>query len=93
MKNWKMLGSNIDKLGTYLENNDCLEQSDFEGCYRETRLLLIATTKELDASNDRINNLNKVVDKMTGNVVLIIDNLNKVEEPATSLTSVKKLIK
>ena len=65
---------------------------------------MIATTKELDASNDHINNLNKVVDRMTGNVSAIIDNLN--DENAdkismerisagvtTTVSNVKKLVK
>ncbi len=97
-KDWKYLSSNIGKLDYYLEQNNCEQQVDFKGCYRETRLLLIATTKELDAANDHINNLNQVVDKMTGNVVSIIDNLDDVKAEQISagtatLDKVKKLVK
>ena len=75
-KDWKAKESNIGKLDYYLSNNDCTTQTDFAGCYRETRLILITTTKELDAANDKINLLNQVIDKMTGNVSAIIDNLD-----------------
>lgn len=75
-KDWQYRESNVEKLGAYLNANDCNQQIDFKGCYRETRLLLIATTKELDAANDQINGLNQVVDQLIGNVDAIIDNLN-----------------
>lgn len=75
-KDWKARESNIGKLDYYLSNNDCTTQADFSGCYQETRLILITTTKELDAANDKINLLNQVIDKMTGNVSAIIDNLD-----------------
>jgi hypothetical protein len=91
-----MIDSNVAKLDYYLENNNCEKQLDFMGCYRETRLLLILTTKELDASNDHVNNLNRVVDRMAGNVSSIIDNLTEVTTESTTdskVASVKKLIK
>lgn len=75
-KDWKMRESNIAKLDYYLTNNDCTVQADFKGCYRETRLLLIATTKELDAANDHINLLNQTVDRFSGNINAVIDNLD-----------------
>jgi hypothetical protein len=75
-KDWKARESNIGKLDYYLSNNDCQNQTDFAGCYRETRLILITTTKELDAANEKINLLNQVVDRLSGNVSAIIDNLD-----------------
>lgn len=75
-KDQKKRESNVKKLDYYLSNNNCQTAIDFQGCYRETRLLLITTTKELDAANDKINLLDEVIDRMTGNVSSIIDNLN-----------------
>ena len=84
-KDWKKRESNVGKLDYYLSNNDCQAAADFQGCYRETRLLLITTTKELDAANDKINLLNEVIDKMTGNVSSIIDNLDNDKAQQISL--------
>lgn len=75
-KDWKYRESNIGKLDYWLSANDCLKTDNYERCYIQTRLLLIATTKELDASNDQINGLNTVVDKLNGNIVTIIDEFN-----------------
>lgn len=75
-KDWKYRDSNIGKLDYWLTANDCLKSENYAKCYAQTRMLLIATTKELDASNDQINGLNQVVDKLNGNIVSIIDNLN-----------------
>jgi hypothetical protein len=75
-KDWKVRESNVGKLDYYLSNNDCQAQADFKGCYRETRLVLITTTKELDAANEQINLLNQVVDRLSGNVEAVIDNLD-----------------
>lgn len=95
----------MGKLDYYLSNNDCQTQDDFKGCYRETRLILITTTKELDAANEKIGLLNQVIDKLTGNVTAIIDNLdndkaeqinlknkvvNKVTENAKTLLTTSK---
>lgn len=96
-KDWKVRESNIGKLDYYLANNDCTKQEDVLGCYRETRLLLITTTKELDASNDHINLLNKTVDRMTGNIASVIDNLDDKKADDISLkdkavNSVKPLL-
>lgn len=46
---------------------------------------MITTTKELDAANDKINLLNEVIDKMTGNVSSIIDNLDNDKAEQISL--------
>lgn len=75
-KDWKAQESNIGKLDYYLSHNDCAVQQDTIGCYRETRLILITTTKELDAANEKNNLLNQVVDRLSGNVSAIIDNLD-----------------
>lgn len=77
---WKPRDKNIDKLEYYLGNNNCLEMDNYKGCYLQTRLLLIATTKELDASNDQINALNAAIDKLTGNVNFMITELDKTGE-------------
>ncbi|AEV89576.1 lambda Rz1-like protein [Pseudomonas phage OBP] len=84
-KDWKYRESNIGKLDYYLGNNFCLTQDDFKGCYLETRLLLIATTKELDAANDQINGLNQALDRMTGNINSVIDNLQDNKPPGISI--------
>lgn len=77
-KDWKYRESNIGKLDYYLGNNDCISfpESLYKQCYLQTRLLLIATTKELDAANDQINNLNQVIDKLTGNINAVIDTIS-----------------
>lgn len=89
-KDWKPRESNVAKLDYYLTNNDCQTQADFGGCYRETRLVLITTTKELDAANEKINLLNQVVDKLSGNVTAIIDNLN--DDKATEISLKDKVV-
>ncbi|QZA70615.1 hypothetical protein AH04_138 [Erwinia phage AH04] len=89
-KDWKPRESNAAKLDYYLTNNDCQTQADFGGCYRETRLVLITTTKELDAANEKINLLNQVVDKLSGNVTAIIDNLN--DDKATEISLKDKVV-
>lgn len=64
---------------------------DTQGCYRETRLILITTTKELDAANDKINLLNQVVDRLSGNVSAIIDNLD--DQKASEMNLKDKVVK
>lgn len=91
-KDWKYRESNIGKLDAYLAANDCTKEPDFNGCYREARLLLIATTKELDAANDQINGLNKVVDRLMGNVNSIIDNLNMDNTHKFDPANLKKIV-
>lgn len=65
----------MKKLEFFLANNNCEEVAPElkNECYYKTRRLLIATTKELDASNDQINSLNQVVDHLTGNITSVID--------------------
>ena len=89
-KDWQPRASNIQQLDQYLSANDCTKEPDFKGCYREARLLLIATTKELDAANDQINGLNQVVDQLIGNVNAIIDNLNGKENSFDPKSLMKK---
>ncbi|QYN79957.1 hypothetical protein PQD71_gp064 [Kosakonia phage Kc263] len=91
-KDWQYRQSNIGKLDAYLAANDCTKEPDFTGCYREARLLLIATTKELDAANDQINGLNQVVDQLMGNVTSVIDNLNLDNTQKFSVSSLKKVV-
>ncbi|QGH71975.1 lambda Rz1-like protein [Klebsiella phage N1M2] len=81
----------IGNLDQFLATNDCLSSPDFEMCYLHTRLLLIGTTKELDASNDRINGLNEVVDRLIGNINAIIDNFDDGSTEKTKLSL--KLVK
>lgn len=76
-KDWKPITPLLPGLDAYLTRNDCMVVPDAKGCYSATRLLLIRTTKELDASNSRINDLNQVVDRLLGNITAIIDNLNE----------------
>lgn len=75
----------MKKLDFFLANNNCLELTEDKRaeCYVKTRRLLIATTKELDASNDQINSLNQVVDHLTGNITSVIDAITTdVSKPA-----------
>lgn len=74
-KDWTVREANMKKLDFFLANNNCSEvPPEFKDvCYIKTRRLLIATTKELDASNDQINSLNQVVDHLTGNISSVID--------------------
>ena len=90
-KDWKVRESNIGKLDYYLQNNNCMTVEDTQGCYRETRLILITTTKELDAANDKINLLNQVVDRLSGNVSAIIDNLD--DQKASEMNLKDKVVK
>lgn len=91
-KDWKYRETNVGKLDYYLTNNDCLKAEDFARCYLQTRLLLITTTKELDASIDLINGAYQVIDKLMSNINVVIDNLSddKAEEQNRLL---KKLTK
>lgn len=91
-KDWKYRETNIGKLDSYLAANDCTAVKDQDGCYRETRLLLIATTKELDAANDQINALNQVVDRLMGNVNAIIDNFNADDDKKFDVKNLKKIV-
>lgn len=77
MKDWQPITPLVPGLEAYLNISNCLVATDFKSCYSATRLLLIKTTKELDASNSRINDLNQVVDRLLGNINAIIDNLNE----------------
>lgn len=88
-KGWTVRPPLMGTLDSYLESNDCLTVPDFQMCYLHTRLLLIATTKELDASNDRINNLNQVVEKLSGNIHSIIDNFDDKKIDQKTKMSVK----
>ena len=67
----------MDKLNQLLEHNDCTKEVAKDACYATTRLILIATTKELDVSSEQINGLNQVVDKLIKNIDLIITSLNE----------------
>lgn len=90
-KDWKPIDPMIGNLDQFLGNNDCLKTDEFQKCYLHTRLLLIGTTKELDASNDRINGLNQVIDQLIGNINAIIDNF---DDGATDKTKLSiKLVK
>lgn len=75
-KDWKPIELRGEKLNQFLTYNDCGQTTVKSGCYETTRLLLIATTKELDKSSERINALNAVVDQLIKNIDLIISNLN-----------------
>lgn len=82
-KDWKPREANMKKLDFFLANNNCLEAAtpDLRAeCYVKTRRLLIATTKELDASNDQINSLNQVVDHLTGNITSVIDTFSNTDK-------------
>lgn len=74
---WKKREARMDKLNLFLEQNDCTKEVAKDACYATTRLILIATTKELDVSSEQINGLNQVVDKLIKNIDLIITSLNE----------------
>lgn len=85
-KDWKVREANIKKLDFFLANNNCVEVAPElkNECYLKTRRLLIATTKELDASNDLINSLNQVVDHLTGNISTVIDVISATDTKAVT---------
>lgn len=89
-RDWKPREKNIDKLSFYLEGNNCLNTPLYKECYINTRLLLITTTKELDAANDQINALNTVVDRLMGNINGIIDNFDDTKAEAIKKDNAKK---
>ena len=89
-KDWKIREANLKKLDFFLANNNCttMEGELKDQCYIKTRKLLIATTKELDASNDQINSLNQVVDHLTGNITSVIDAIST--DTSKPVISIKK---
>lgn len=64
-------------LDKYLTMNDCTQTAAKASCYRSTRLLLITTTKELDATTARVNALNATIDRLIINVNTVIDEVSK----------------
>lgn len=83
---WSPTGPYKDKIDQYLALNDCGIAYDFKGCYAETRHLLIMTTKELDAANSRISDLNQVVDRLLGNINSIIDTISQSDTQKTKVS-------
>lgn len=81
-KDWKPIEPRQEKLAQFLEMNDCEKTVAKSSCYRTTRLFLISTTKELDTSTNKINALNEVIDKLTENISVII---NEVSDKGVSL--------
>ena len=67
----------MDKLDQYLNMNDCTKTAAQASCYRSTRLLLITTTKELDATTARVNALNATIDRLIININTVIDEVSK----------------
>lgn len=86
---WSVVGPYKDSVDKYLTTNDCGIAYDFKGCYAETRHLLIMTTKELDAANSRVSDLNQVVDRLLGNINSIIDTISQSETQAKVSLKVK----
>lgn len=69
----------MSQLNQFLTMNDCLTTSAKETCYKTTRLLLIATTRELDLTNVQVEGLNKSIDQLIKNIDLIVTELSKEE--------------
>lgn len=82
---------NAGHLDLYLKKNNCLTTTKLTTCYKNTRLLLIVTTKELDERNARINGLNQIIDKLIDNINVIIDNLGESEKSSLKETITNKV--
>lgn len=70
----------MSQLNQFLMMNDCLTTSAKETCYKTTRLLLIATTRELDMTNIQVEGLNKSIDQLIKNIDIIITQLSNEEK-------------
>ncbi|QGY75125.1 hypothetical protein CF8_0128 [Aeromonas phage CF8] len=73
---WKPQPPRMEQLNQYLAMNDCTRTTARETCYKTTRLILIATTKELDVTNARVTGLNESIDQLIASINLIIDELS-----------------
>lgn len=72
---WKPLPLRMEKLDQYLSVNDCSQTAAKATCYNTTRLLLIATTKELDKTSAKVDSLNQVIDRLTETINTMINEL------------------
>lgn len=70
----------MSQLNQFLMMNDCLTTPAKETCYKTTRLLLIATTRELDMTNIQVEGLNKSIDQLIKNIDIIITQLSNEEK-------------
>jgi hypothetical protein len=80
---WKPINPRMELLDKYLSMNDCTETAAKASCYRSTRLLLITTTKELDATSARVNALNATIDRLVLNINTVIDEVSKEPDKGT----------
>lgn len=74
---WKPKQARMEQLGQFLSQNDCTKTVAKDACYNSTRLILIATTKELDNDAETINALRSTIDQLIININKIIDEFNK----------------
>lgn len=77
---WTPKQHRMDKLSEYLSVNDCTKTSAKDNCYKSTRLLLIATTKELDKEVDNTNALKSTIDQLISNLNKVIEEMNRKEQ-------------
>lgn len=74
---WKPNPQRMGQLKSYLASNDCTKTVAKDACYSSTRLILIATTKELDERAVLVDTLRSTVDRLTGNLDKVIDSINE----------------
>lgn len=76
---WKPKQHRMEKLSSYLANNDCTKTVAKDSCYSNTRLILVTTTRELDTDADTINALRSTIDQLISNLNKVIDESTKSE--------------
>lgn len=79
---WVQTPQRMGQLRTYLSSNDCTKTVAKDACYSSTRLILIATTKELDEHAELINSLRATVDRLVNNLDQVIDTVNSQNQPS-----------
>lgn len=76
---WAKKQHRMNQLSEFLARNDCTKTVAKDSCYTSTRLILVATTKELDQSADTINALRSTIDQLIANLNKVIEEFNKVD--------------
>lgn len=76
---WTPKQHRMEQLSAFLARNDCTKTVAKDACYNSTRLILVATTKELDQGADTINALRSTIDRLIENLNKVIEEFNKVD--------------